>query len=162
MNNEIWKDIRGYEGLYSINNYGVIMSKTGRIKKTSISNSGYHMVMLFKNCKHDNRYIHRLVAESFIPNPDNKPQVNHVDEYKSNNHVSNLEWMTAKENVNHGTRTQRSSKRIKAIYPSGESKSFSSLTECAIYFNVTVSSISYCYRNNVPNKHGISFTSEVN
>ena len=71
---------------------------------------GYLVVKLCKNNIRSNKKIHRLVAQAFIPNPENKPQVNHIDEDKTNNMVSNLEWMTAKENTNHGTRNERSGK----------------------------------------------------
>ena len=65
---------------------------------------------LYKEGKKRNYQVHRLVAQAFIPNPDNKPQVNHKDEDKTNNKVENLEWVTCKENINYGTRTERSGK----------------------------------------------------
>ena len=71
---------------------------------------GYMFVSLYKNNKLHSKKVHRLVAQAFIPNPDNKIEVNHIDENKTNNHVSNLEWMTHKENINHGTRNERASK----------------------------------------------------
>ena len=69
-------------------------------------------VYLSKNGKTKAEYVHRLVALAFIPNPDNKPQVNHKDENKQNNYVDNLEWATCKENVNYGTRSTRQSETI--------------------------------------------------
>ena len=107
---EIWHDIDGYEGLYQISNKGRVKSlKCGkeRIRTPVITNDGYLNVILYKNTTAQHRLIHRLVAEVFIPNPENKPQVNHKDENKLNNCVNNLEWATAKENINHGTRNER-------------------------------------------------------
>lgn len=107
---EIWRDIEGYEGLYQVSNKGHVKSlKWGkeRILRPMINSSGYLKVQLYKNTAHQYRYIHRLVAITFIQNPDNKPQVNHKDENKLNNCVENLEWSTAKENNNFGTRNER-------------------------------------------------------
>ena len=84
------------------------------LKKQS-KRHGYLGVALLKNNKHYHKLIHRLVAQAFIPNPDNKPQVNHIDENKANNHVSNLEWTTAKENCNYGARNERVSKSKKGL-----------------------------------------------
>ena len=112
---EIWKPIKGYEGLYEISNYGRVKSLartwvTGhnsivRSKDESIlapkKDRGYLRVGLLKNGKRKLLSIHRLVAEHFIPNPLNKPEVNHRDGNKENNHFSNLEWVTPAENTQH-------------------------------------------------------------
>ena len=110
---EIFKDIEGYEGLYQISNYGNVKSlgnckyKKDKILKYSKDKDGYLYVGLCKNGKHKYIKIHRLVAEAFIENPNNYQQVNHKDEDKTNNHVTNLEWCTPKYNSNYGTRIQR-------------------------------------------------------
>jgi hypothetical protein len=104
---EIWKDIEGYEGLYQVSNLGNVKSlytnknlsyiKCGRDRE-------YLSVSLSKDKKLKIYYIHRLVAETFIDNPNNYPYVNHKDENKQNNCVNNLEWCSPKYNINYGTR----------------------------------------------------------
>ena len=109
---EEWRDVKGYEGLYMVSNYGHIMAMdrmigyrkgklrkwNGRMKKPTITDKGYLKVTLYKNGKPETREIQRLVAETFIPNPYNKEQVNHIDGNTKNNHISNLEWTTPYEN----------------------------------------------------------------
>ena len=134
---EIWTDIKGYEGLYQVSNFGRVKRvKTNRVLKGSKHTHGYLVVGLYKNNTKSTKKIHRLVAEVFIPNTDNKPEVNHIDEDKTNNMVSNLEWVTAKENSNHGTRNERRAKTqsipiIVTNLTTGESTKFNSGTECA-------------------------------
>lgn len=115
MEKEIWSPINGYEGLYEVSNLGNVRSlgkgKSNASKKRNLKNSkvygGYLIVRLCKNGKMKNYKIHRLVAEAFIPNWFDEPQVNHIDENKLNNNVDNLEWCDAKYNSNHGTRNER-------------------------------------------------------
>lgn len=134
---ELWKDIKGYEGLYQVSNFGRIKRvTTGRILKGRKDSKGYLMVNLSKNSIVSNKIIHRIVAQAFIPKPENKPQVNHIDENKSNNVASNLEWVTAKENINHGTHNERMAKTqsipiIAINIKTGESTEFNSGKECA-------------------------------
>lgn len=106
---EIWLPVKDYEGLYEVSNWGDVRSlnynRTGRVQvmKPGMSRHGYLKVQLYKDGKDNKYFVHRLVAEAFLGNPDNLPQVNHKDEDKTNNAVANLEWCTAKENVNYGT-----------------------------------------------------------
>ncbi len=110
---EIWKDIKGYEGIYQVSNTGKIKSiKRNIILKNIIHHYGYLIVQLNKNGVGKDFSVHRLVAGAFIPNTDNLPQVNHKDENKLNNNVENLEWCTAGYNTNYGTRNKRVSKKM--------------------------------------------------
>lgn len=112
---ELWKDIKGYEGLYIISNTGKVKSlKYNRLLKPVLQH-GYLYIHLCKNAKDTAYLLHRLVAQHFIDNPDNLPEVNHKDEDKVNNDASNLEWCDAKYNSNYGTRNKRKSKPIQCI-----------------------------------------------
>ena len=130
---EIWKDIEGYEGLYQVSNTGLIKSfkKWKRAHqpdeyflKPSISDNGYCQVTLYKDKKRNKFLIHRLVASAFIKNPKNYPHINHKDENKLNNNVSNLEWCTVAYNNAYGTAKLRSiiskSKQVEQYLPSGQ------------------------------------------
>lgn len=116
-------------GKYQISNTGKVKSlnynqtKTSRILRPITYNKHYLQVFLWKDGKYIHKFIHRLVAEAFIPNPENKPQVNHKDENKLNNNVDNLEWCDGKYNCNYGTRNKRISRPVQCIetgiiYPS--------------------------------------------
>lgn len=111
----IWKDVKGYEGLYQVSDTGLVKRipsvkcKTERILQQGTQKTGYKYVNLSKNSRPHTKRVHRLVAETFIPNPDNLPQINHKDENKANNNVNNLEWCSEKYNVNYGTRRKRCS-----------------------------------------------------
>lgn len=97
---EIWKDILGYEGNYQISNLGNVKNiKTGRILKGRLDKYGYYRVILYKRLiRYKNFQIHRLVAMAFIENPNDKPQVDHINTIRTDNRVENLRWVTYKEN----------------------------------------------------------------
>ena len=106
--NEIWKDVKGYEGLYQVSNLGRVRNgRTGRIRKLTFDEDGYLQVTLYGKKINVTRKVHRLVAEAFIPNPDNLPCINHKDEDKTNNRVENLEWCTVKYNNTYGDRIEK-------------------------------------------------------
>lgn len=109
MEQEVWKDIKGYGKAYQISNYGRVKTfinsqgnpTPGRLRKLNKNYRGYYSVSLTLNKKYRHTRISRLVAEHFIPNPLNKPEVNHKDGVKANNHYTNLEWNTRSENMIH-------------------------------------------------------------
>ena len=110
---EIWKDVVGYESIFSISNYGRVYSKrTNKILKQVRNKFGYLTIPTKINYVNYCFRVHRLVAEAFLENPDNKPEVNHKDGNKENNCQVNLEWCTGSENVKHsydtGLRTAKS------------------------------------------------------
>ncbi|MBO1121641.1 hypothetical protein FQS88_07130 [Enterococcus casseliflavus] len=155
-NQEEWREIEGYEGLYSVSNMGRVRKNiSGRILKPRDLN-GYQRVALYgkvgepKGSRPTDYFIHRLVADAFIDNPDNKPQINHINEMKNENNVENLEWVSAKENSNHGTRTQRIAQaNKKAIILKREYTEiiFDSVADCADFFGIRGSSMSYVLKN---------------
>lgn len=116
---EIWRDIVGYEGYYKVSNTGFVRSidrsvkgprnteyhLKGKLKHQYINRDGYCTVHLKKEGKSQQIQVHRLVAIAFIPNINNLPQVNHIDGNKANNRVENLEWVTAKQNMQHAIKT---------------------------------------------------------
>ena len=126
---EVWKDVVGYEGYYKVSDKGNVYSVErknsrgqkcgGRTLKPVCDKEGYTRLDLYKNGKSKTKRIHRLVAEAFIPNPESLPQINHIDEVKTNNELSNLEWCTREYNNNYGTRierfTQALSKKVRAV-----------------------------------------------
>lgn len=104
---EEWKNIIGYEGLYEVSNKGNVRNvRRNKLLKLSKDYYGYIRVSLSKNGIQTGLKVHRLVAQAFIPNPNNLPQVNHRNEDKTDNSVENLEWCTAKYNNNYGHRTE--------------------------------------------------------
>lgn len=142
---EIWKPIKGYEGRYEISSHGRVKSyaqdtRRGKIKEGHLTYKGYLALPLYDGCGNLKWYpIHRLVASAFLDNPDNLPQVNHKDEVKTNNCVSNLEWCSNEYNMNYGTRIKRvaeanmccetTSKKIYSIDEAGRVEYYDSIGE---------------------------------
>lgn len=154
---EIWRNIEGFNGAYKVSNMGRVKSLMRRysrngkifkikgkgILKNHINKRGYNYVSLSKREKHKKYKVHRLVANAFIPNPGNKPFIDHIDGNKTNNNVNNLRWCTSKENNNNPITKQKIQKRIicKDI-----GVIFESLVEAEKLLNIRRSSISNVLR----------------
>ncbi|MCF0232461.1 MAG: NUMOD4 motif-containing HNH endonuclease [Enterococcus sp.] len=148
---EIWRDIKGYEGLYQVSNLGRVKSLDryvrckhnskahikGKIKAISKNRYGYCMVGLAKENTYKGFCVHRLVAQAFIPNPQNKREINHIDCNKENNIVKNLEWCSRKENMQHASKNNRLHPNIVNNRPiiRSDGKVFVSLHEAARQMN---------------------------
>lgn len=145
MKGETWKDVQGYEGYYQVSDAGRVSSLgrtvisgdnrrflKSKLKKPSL-NKGYPSVRLYKNGTPTNFLVHSLVARNFIgPYPEGK-QINHIDENKTNNNLSNLEYVTPSENMNHGTRNERAGRTkgtpVISISPTGKVTEYESMSD---------------------------------
>ena len=188
-NNELWRDIKfvnngkeyDYTGIYQISSKGRVKQlaytdakgnkRNEKIMKNTVDKGGYEFIKLTKNYKQTHFRIHRLVAYMFIPNPNNLPQVNHIDENKLNNTISNLEWCDAKSNVNHGTRNERAAatKRVNGTYDKIAYKCsipvycitnntvYKSSHEASRQLNLNQSSITRCLKGKITQTKGYQF-----
>lgn len=154
MEKEIWKPIKGYEGLYEISNMGRIKGLERKSKnrtyplillKLKKDTHGYLQAFLYKNNIRKTYLVHRLVASAFIDNPNNYKEINHIDEDKTNNKISNLEWCSRIYNVNYGNRTLKTTKKVKQ-YDLNKNyiKTWNSMSEAAQKLKIHVSGISGC------------------
>ena len=160
---EIWKDIEGYEGIYQVSNKGRVKSLKRKIcsnsnnhkyntlseKLLKLSGGGkYIQVILCKDGKTSAKLVHRLVAQAFIPNPENFSEVNHIDEDKTNNCIENLEWCDRLYNCNFGTRNERRAKsKSKSVMCLETGEVFSSAKEAQEKTGIFASAIGACARH---------------
>ena len=139
------KDVKGYEGLYAITEDGKVWSyRRKRFIKSFVRANGYLQTLLVDD-KGNKKAVknHRMVAEAYIPNPDNLTDVNHKDENKLNNNVYNLEWMAHADNVRYGTASNRISKSLRKKVRCVETEQeFDSITQAAYFIDRSVSTIS--------------------
>lgn len=111
---EEWKDIPEYEGLYQVSNFIKVLNvKTGKLIACSVTNKGYYQVNLWKNNKCKHYSVHRLIGQAFVPNPENKPEIDHINTFKDDNWFKNLKWVTKKEQQNNPLTKQHISKGLK-------------------------------------------------
>jgi hypothetical protein len=164
MEIEIWKDIPGYEGLYQASSLGRIKGLPKKVRcntghtttkecilKPTFKTGGYPFVVLYKDSRSKRSItVHRLIATTFLPNPENKDTVNHKNGIKTNNKVENLEWLTKKENINHAYRTGIAKGR------QGEKHGRSKLT------TDTVQTIRSVYKSGIYNTYELASMHNVN
>ena len=179
MNKLTIEHLAAYNENYSVDIYGNIYSNPregtkGGILKTWSDKKGYKRVSIWINGKMHQKQVHRIVAEVFLPNPQNKSQVNHKDGVKNNNHISNIEWATPKENTKHAFNNglAKSPSTGMTGYKSFRGKevfqydingkylcSFGSIRQAGISTNTSPSSISYCINNKLKSAGGFIWKS---
>ena len=146
---EVWKPVTGFEGIYEVSSLGNVRNANGRMRKPFMIPRGYLMIDLFHNYKRTHARVNRLVAEAFIPNTDNKPEVNHKNGNKMDNRVENLEWSTKSENMVHA---YRSGLQKKGMYPIRkvrcleDGKIYATAGEAARAYGITSNAVSLCCR----------------
>lgn len=156
---ETWKDVPGYEGLYQVSDLGRVKGvKRGKVLSPYTMKNGYLYVTLSKKSKEKCLPVHRLVAAAFVPNPEGKSEVNHIDANKLNAKASNLEWVTPKENTAHAKRMglfpkQTTSKKVVR----SDGKVFESIGEAARELKVNASNVAGICHGRQKTARGYSF-----
>jgi hypothetical protein len=168
---EVWKDIEDYKGLYQVSNLGRVRSLDrvdmrgnhlkGKVLAFNLAGAGYIQVGLHRDGKVEQKLVHRLVSEAFLPNPDNLPEVNHKDEDKTNNNVSNLEWCTRLYNMTYGTLIERMAKAngspVYVITSSGHRYYFDSIKKASRLLGLKDTGVHACLCGRQKNNPGYTF-----
>ena len=162
---EIWKDIQNYEGSYQVSNYGRVKSlsrvdsrgnkRNEKILKGRKNRQGYYDVALCKNGKQKFCRINRLVAQAFIPNPENKPFVDHINAIKTDNRVENLRWCTYTENAKF--KEELKNNKFIAIAPDGKITEWYVIAECSRQLNLQINGIWRCLKKQQKAYKGYKF-----
>ena len=170
-----WRPVKGYEGLYEVSNKGEVRSlprqvsmtmkgvqttsfRPGKVLRPQKTPLNYQQVVLSKDNRQRHKLVHRLVAEAFIPNPNNLPQINHLDECPGNNRVENLEWCTAKENGSYGKRPSKYMRKVEQYSLQGEKiATYRSLAEAAAAVGCSYTHISHCCKEGTKEKTAKGF-----
>lgn len=159
---EIWKDIKNYEGLYQVSNLGNVKSlpkmhgiRKGneKILKPTINSKGYLRVQLSKNKSIKQCLVHRLVAETFIENIDNLPQINHIDKNKLNNKIDNLEWCSCQYNIDYSLSKEINQYDLKGNFI----RQWKSILEASRYLKIADTNIGMCCKNKYKQVGGFIF-----
>lgn len=153
---EIWADIEGYEGLYQVSTKGNVRnSRTGRVLKSGRDKDGYQLVSLYTCGVSSTKKVHRLVAEAFVPNPENKPTVDHIDRNTSNNNVTNLRWATMREQYNNSNPLRPKTPIIAT--KDGIERMFCSQASCVETLNLTGTHVTACLKGRRKTHKGYTF-----
>lgn len=158
---EVWKPIKSFEGIYEVSSNGNVRNANGRPLKPFMIHQGYLMVELFCHCKRTHARVNRLVAETFIPNPDNKPEVNHKNGDKTDNSAGNLEWATKSENMIHAYHSGLQTKgrhHIRKVVCLEDGNVYATAGEAARHYGITARAVSAsCQRESARGKHNFRY-----
>lgn len=167
---EVWKNIRGYEGLYQVSNLGRVKSLQrlrrnrsgmamikGRILSHNITKNGYHLVQLHNDGERKDFLVHRLVYAAFVGDIPEGFEINHRDECKDNNTLNNLDLMNHSENCNWATRNERCSRKLQKQVIMDGYKEFDSVSKAAEHLGCCIQAITNCCRNRIHSVFGHTF-----
>ena len=148
-----WKPVTGFEEHYLVSDSGQVWSlRRHKALRPNIDRYGYEVVGLSLNGKVHHRTVHRLVAQAFLPNPHNLPTVNHINEVKTDNRATNLEWMSVADNDNHGTRNEKMADTkcklpVEQVFPDGTTARYKGVKDASRQTGINRCCIALCCKN---------------